>query len=91
MPELPEVETVRASLAQRVVGMTVNNIFWSGKNMRRAICHDGREKTLQQYWRGQKILRITRRAKYIVIAGHGQRVLVVPFGNEWLFSIFAPQ
>ncbi|MDI9313208.1 MAG: bifunctional DNA-formamidopyrimidine glycosylase/DNA-(apurinic or apyrimidinic site) lyase [Hydrotalea sp.] len=91
MPELPEVETVRAGLAARLIGQEIKDIFWSGKKMRRALA-DGenndaaQEKSLQKNWRGQKIRQVTRRAKYIVINGHDDgRVLLCHLGMSGFF------
>jgi formamidopyrimidine-DNA glycosylase len=62
MPELPEVETVVRDLRPRVVGRT---IVGAKINWDRTIETPSAQKFAQQI-RGQKIIKITRRGKYLV-------------------------
>lgn len=88
MPELPEVETIRVGLSQRLIGQTIEavEVLWS-KNL-----------TIEQvnrYIAGQQIVGLDRRAKVLIIElsnGHsllvhlkmtGQMVLVEESGQRY--------
>ncbi len=62
MPELPEVETTRRGIARHLRGRTI----------RAALVHDGRLRwpitpRLDALLRGQRVLRVERRAKYLLL------------------------
>lgn len=64
MPELPEVETVRRTLAP-IVGAHIHSTWWSGKNLRLDTPVD--LKSLRKACRGAEIESIRRLGKYILI------------------------
>ncbi len=71
MPELPEVETVRAGLAPRIVNVRVKSVR----------VHDGRLRwpvpgQLPAILAGQKILDLQRRGKYLLFRIPGETLLV---------------
>jgi formamidopyrimidine-DNA glycosylase len=68
MPELPEVEVVRRGLAQRLVGATFQSVTVRQAKLRWPV-----PDTLNDHLRGQVILKIDRRSKYLLIqvaSGH---------------------
>lgn len=68
MPELPEVETVKAALDDAVKGKTIHHIITSGKNMRWPIPSD-----LEKRINGALITHVRRRAKYILMEMKSQK------------------
>jgi formamidopyrimidine-DNA glycosylase len=62
MPELPEVETVKAALDEVVKDKMIHHIITSGKNMRWPIPSD-----LEERINGAMITHVRRRAKYILM------------------------
>lgn len=60
MPELPEVETTKASLAP-LIGQRVSDIYTSGYRLREVIPDDLDELV------GAKLVRVVRRAKYLLL------------------------
>ena len=61
MPELPEVEIVRRSLFQKINRAKIINVIINNKNLRYKIPIDFSKKL-----KGQKILGINRRSKYLI-------------------------
>lgn len=64
MPELPEVETTKASLAP-LLNQRISDIYLSGKRLREPIAHD-----LAQLI-GYRLVAVERRAKYLLLDFHG--------------------
>ncbi|MCA1796869.1 MAG: bifunctional DNA-formamidopyrimidine glycosylase/DNA-(apurinic or apyrimidinic site) lyase [Geobacteraceae bacterium] len=62
MPELPEVETIRAGLEPVLVGQTVTEVHIRQAQLRYLIPGD-----LPPILRGQKIMALQRRAKYLLL------------------------
>ena len=62
MPELPEVEVLKLSLSRFINKATIKKVEILNKNLRYKISH-----SLVKKLKGKKILKITRRAKYIII------------------------
>lgn len=62
MPELPEVETVRAGLAPDLENAHIDYIKTSDKNLRFPYAKD-----MAKLVQGQKIVSLTRRSKYLVL------------------------
>jgi len=75
MPELPEVESLRRILAREVVGRRVVSAAVNEARLRRAVAPD-----LAARIAGCAIVRISRRAKYLLIEMHGDSVLMVHLG-----------
>jgi formamidopyrimidine-DNA glycosylase len=61
MPELPEVETTRRGLLPHVVGHTVNDVVVRNANLRWPVPGD-----LRRRLRGEKVLAVRRRGKYLL-------------------------
>jgi formamidopyrimidine-DNA glycosylase len=62
MPELPEVETIVRGLRNQILGSVINHVEQSDKKMRFP-CH----KDFSTIVLGQKIIEVSRRAKYILL------------------------
>jgi formamidopyrimidine-DNA glycosylase len=62
MPELPEVETTRRGLLPHVVGHTVNDVVVRNANLRWPVPGDLRRRV-----RGEKVLAVRRRGKYLLL------------------------
>ena len=77
MPELPEVETVRASLARDVVGKKVKSVEVTGM---RTIRRYKQRKQFTSVLEGAKITGVERRGKYLLLKLEGGDVLVVHLG-----------
>jgi formamidopyrimidine-DNA glycosylase len=74
MPELPEVETTRRGIEPHLLGQTVRRIIIRDRRLRWPI-----PSNLPQALRGQKITRVARRGKYLLLyAEHG--CLIVHLG-----------
>jgi len=72
MPELPEVETTRRGISSHIVGHTITSVRINNKNLRWPVPVE----KLQSALPGQKIISISRRAKYLLIdCGNGHLIL----------------
>ena len=81
MPELPEVEIVKRSLFKMVNGAKIINIKIINKKLRYLI-----PETLDRELRGKKILKITRRSKYLLFY-FKKKILLVHLGMTGKFFI----
>jgi formamidopyrimidine-DNA glycosylase len=72
MPELPEVETIARGLRDELIGKTILNadVFWS-----RTLATPTVRKFKQQI-QGQKIIGVTRRAKYLILQLKNYNLLI---------------
>ncbi len=78
MPELPEVETVRAGLEKNVVGKKINGI----KQLHpRALRSDSLNNL--NIFKNSKIKAVKRRGKFMWLEFDRPEVLVAHLGNEW--------
>jgi formamidopyrimidine-DNA glycosylase len=75
MPELPEVETVRRGLEPVMVGQTIAEIILRRPNLRVPF-----PPGLQTVLNGCKIMRLSRRAKYLLVHMDGGQLLVLHLG-----------
>lgn len=75
MPELPEVETVMRGLSAVLIGHHFTSIDCRRKDLRFAL-----PKTMDTTLCGKEIIRLTRRAKYILIHFTGHKTLIVHLG-----------
>lgn len=84
MPELPEVETVRRQLDERMAGKTIKKMTVRRSDLREPIARN-----TSALVSGNKVLDIGRRAKYILI-GFGHGTLVVHLGMSGTIRADAP-
>ncbi|MEQ1527175.1 MAG: Fpg/Nei family DNA glycosylase [Gallionella sp.] len=82
MPELPEVETTRRGLAEHLVGATITDVIIRNPNLRWPI-----PKNLPKLLCRQRILALTRRAKYL-LADCGNGTLILHLGMSGSLRIF---
>src|SRR5919109_5174823 len=73
VPELPEVETIRRGLLQRLVGHEIIGVRVRQPYLREKVEVD----MLQTYVPGRTVADIERRAKYLLVRLHPQGILVV--------------
>lgn len=81
MPELPEVETTKNILAPWVEGQEINQIIVRNPHLRVPVTND----ILRL--KGQRIVKVMRRAKYLVIELLGKGYLVVHLGMTGYFKV----
>lgn len=74
MPELPEVETIVRELRKDIIGLRITD-FWSDRE--KPVNQAGGIKKFKKEIIGKKILRIARRAKFIVIDIEGDKTLFI--------------
>ncbi len=82
MPELPEVETVRRGLAQRLAGRRIVRVIVRRRDLRRPIPR-GFEGALE----GRRIGAFGRRGKYLLAHLEGARVLIVHLGMSGRLAV----
>jgi formamidopyrimidine-DNA glycosylase len=76
MPELPEVETIRRGLAPRLVGQTIRGVRVRQPRLRHLVD----VVALQEQAVSRTITAVERRAKYLLLRLHPDRVLVLHLG-----------
>ena len=81
MPELPEIEIVKRSLLKMVNKAKIVDIKINNKNLRYKIPH-----TFSKQLTGEKILKISRRSKYLIIHLK-KKLLLIHFGMTGKFLI----
>ncbi len=75
MPELPEVESLRRILVRTAVGRTIVNVRIGKKPLRRRATAD-----FSGAITGRRIVKLSRRAKYLIIELDGEHVMLVHLG-----------
>jgi formamidopyrimidine-DNA glycosylase len=85
MPELPEVETVRSGLAPVMEGTQIVAASINRPNLRFAF-----PKRFCARLTGARILKVRRRAKYLLIGLSTRETLIAHLGMSGQFSILAP-
>jgi len=75
MPELPEVETVVRALAQAMHDKTISGVTLTRRDLRKPF-PDNLEKNIS----GQRVMSLSRRAKYILIHLENGRVMAIHLG-----------
>jgi formamidopyrimidine-DNA glycosylase len=85
MPELPEVETVRSGLEPILKGRRFVRVEQRRKDLRFPLPERFAERLT-----GRKVLRLDRRAKYILVRLDHREVLVVHLGMTGRFSVKLP-
>lgn len=84
MPELPEVEVIKCGIASHVIGRNIINIYVSGQALRLPLSVDA----LREEVAGQKILSVSRRAKYLVMTLQNNARLVIHLGMSGRLGMF---
>ena len=74
MPELPEVETIVRELRKKIISLKITD-FWSDKE--KPVIQAGGVVKFKKEIKNKKILRIIRRAKFIVIDLEGDKSLFI--------------
>jgi|SRR3989344_3115292 len=74
MPELPEVETIVRELRKKIIGLKITD-FWSDKE--RPVKQAGGIAKFKKEIGGKKIVKIYRRAKFIVIDLEGDKSMFI--------------
>src|SRR6266436_10129341 len=85
MPELPEVETVCRGLALHMDGRRVAALALNRPDLRAPL-----PKGLRRQVEGRRILRVVRRAKYILVHFEGGGVLIAHLGMSGRMVIVLP-
>jgi formamidopyrimidine-DNA glycosylase len=75
MPELPEVESLRRILVRTAVGRTIVSVRIGEKRLRRRVTAD-----FSGAITGRRIVKLSRRAKYLIIEFDGEHVMLVHLG-----------
>jgi formamidopyrimidine-DNA glycosylase len=75
MPELPEVESLKNSLAPRLVGRTIVRVAVAQPRLRRRLARD-----FGPQLAGRRVERLERRAKYLLVTLSGDAVLMIHLG-----------
>jgi len=75
MPELPEVESLRRILVRTAVGRTIVKVRIGEKRLRRRVTADFGGTVA-----GRRIVKLSRRAKYLIVELDGDHVLLVHLG-----------
>lgn len=89
MPELPEVETVRAGLARHVLGRRVDEVHVRGTRVARR--HDGGETDLVGRLRGRTLTAAVRRGKFCwLLLDEGDDALLVHLGMSGQLLVRTP-
>ncbi len=76
MPELPEIETIRRGLVERLVGRQITGVRVRQAYLREKVEVD----TLETHAVGKTIASIDRRAKYLLLQLHPEGILVFHLG-----------
>ncbi len=75
MPELPEVESLRRILVRTAVGRTIVSVRIGEKRLRRRVTQDFSGSVV-----GRRIIKLSRRAKYLLVELDGDHVILVHLG-----------
>lgn len=72
MPELPEVETIKKGLEEKIIGLLIKDVTWDTSKM---LAPD--PQTLLEKVRGAKVVKIGRRAKMPLIYLDNRKILAI--------------
>jgi formamidopyrimidine-DNA glycosylase len=86
MPELPEVETVRLGLAPALLGHTLSRV-----NVKRADLRKAFPDNFAARLTGRRVVAVTRRAKYLLIALDNDATLIMHLGMSGRITVLARQ
>lgn len=84
MPELPEVEVVKRGLAQHLPGRIISGVKTDGKALR----HPVPEALMKLHLTGAAIVRVERRAKYLLITFDNGSLLIIHLGMTGKLGLF---
>jgi formamidopyrimidine-DNA glycosylase len=87
MPELPEVEVTRIGLLSRLPGRRITKISHSNKRLRLPMPR----KLLTMHVRGNTIITIDRRAKYLLFRIAGGTTMIIHLGMTGKLGLISPQ
>jgi formamidopyrimidine-DNA glycosylase len=82
MPELPEVETVRLGLAPALEGRVLNQLRVRRPDLRVAF-----PESFAERMRGRRMVKLRRRAKYLLLDLEGAETLIMHMGMSGRFTI----
>jgi formamidopyrimidine-DNA glycosylase len=85
MPELPEVETTRRGITPHIEGRTITDVIVRQAKLRWAV-----PANLKQLLKGQVINKVSRRAKYLLLAT-ANGTLILHLGMSGSLRIVAPE
>jgi formamidopyrimidine-DNA glycosylase len=83
MPELPEVETVRAGLATALEGRRLTRVAINRADLRRPFPPD-----FVQRLADRRVTRVRRRAKYLLLDLNGGETLIMHMGMSGRFTVY---
>ena len=83
MPELPEVETTRRGLDAILCGRTLVELKFHTPKLRYPL----ERRTMKRLLRGRSIMRVDRRAKYLMIVTQGPAILLCHLGMSGRFLV----
>ncbi len=75
MPELPEVEIIKQSLKKSILYKKINKVLIKNRNLRFKI-----EKNLNKLLSKKKIIKVSRKSKYLIIYFEQNQFLIIHFG-----------
>ncbi|SCA56985.1 formamidopyrimidine/5-formyluracil/ 5-hydroxymethyluracil DNA glycosylase [Candidatus Terasakiella magnetica] len=75
MPELPEVETVRLGLLPALEGQIIKDVIVRRRDLRTPIPED-----FEDHVRGQKVLSLKRRSKYVLVELENGQTIIIHLG-----------
>lgn len=85
MPELPEVEVICRGLRPHLIGHQIISLDSSGKNLRVPVPME----KMAQRLAGQRISKVKRRAKYLLIEAENRDLLIIHLGMSGTLGVFA--
>ncbi len=85
MPELPEVETTRRSLAPRLIGATITGVTVRERRFRKLVDED-----LDARLKGRRIIALDRRGKYLLFRLDDGHTLLVHLGMSGSLTLLPP-
>ncbi len=84
MPELPEVEVICRGLQDHIVGKRITDLYYSGKKLRLPL----EKATMHRELVGQRILSLSRRAKYLLMELENGASMIIHLGMTGNMGIF---
>ncbi len=81
MPELPEVETTKRGIEKALINQTISTVWHSGKSLRYPIDSGFFD------IKGQKIIDISRRAKYLILSLTGGQHVIYHLGMSGMMRL----
>ena len=85
MPELPEVETMMRGLTPIMKGQTIKHVEQNRPNLRFPF-----PENLPKHLKDQKVIELSRRAKYILVHLENEHSLIIHLGMSGNFRTYNP-